>query len=72
MNVINFMGSQAGRGVRVVLGVALIGVGVALGGGGWVLAVIGLVPLTTAGLDVCLLAPLVNRPLRGAKFRAAH
>jgi hypothetical protein len=65
VSLINFMSSSVGRLVRVVAGVALIVVGLALGGGWLTLSVIGLVPLLAGALNVCLLAPLMGQPLKG-------
>ena len=65
MSLINFMSSSVGRLVRVVAGVALIVVGLALGGGWLTLSVIGLVPLLAGALNVCLLTPLMGQPLKG-------
>jgi hypothetical protein len=72
MKVVGFLGSQAGRVVRAALGLIMIGVGVALGGGWWALAAVGLVPLAAAVFDVCLFAPLTGRPFSGRAFRAGH
>ena len=67
-----FMASGLGRGLRIVAGIILVAVGLAVvgGTGGIVLAVVGLVPLIAAVLDVCLLAPLFGAPLKGADVRA--
>jgi hypothetical protein len=68
-----FMASRAGRGVRVVAGLALIAVGIAVGGmGGIVVAVVGVLPLAAGALDVCLFAPFIHVPLRGREVRASH
>jgi len=64
-----FMASPAGRLARAAAGVVLIVPGIALGGGGWILAAVGLVPLLAGVFDVCLLAPLFHQPVRGAEFR---
>ena len=64
-----FMASPAGRIARAVAGVVLIVLGIALGGAGWILAAVGLIPLLAGVFDVCLLAPLFHQPLRGAEFR---
>lgn len=72
MTVMDFLGSQGGRIARAVMGLVMVGLGVALGGGWWALAVVGLVPLIAAVLDVCLFAPLVGRPFAGRAFRAGH
>ena len=50
-------------------GAALIVIGAVVGGAGWILAVVGLVPLVAGALDVCLLGPVFHEPLRGAQVR---
>lgn len=70
MKFVEFAASRAGRIVRGLLGLVLIGVGVALGGGWWLLAVLGLVPLAAAVFDVCLFAPLAHLPASGQALRA--
>ena len=55
-----------GRVGRAAVGVMLIGVGAAAGGGWWAMAVVGLVPLMAAVGNVCLFAPLFHQPLRAA------
>jgi hypothetical protein len=69
MSVVDFLGSQGGRVARIILGLALFGTGMGLGGGWWVMAAIGLLPVVTAVLDVCLFAPMVGRPFTGRAFR---
>jgi len=64
MKVVRFMESSVGRGARVGAGLGLIGAGIALGGLGWTLVVVGLVPLAAGAFGVCLLAPLFHTPLR--------
>lgn len=71
MPILRFLYSQTGRAVRVVVGLALITTGALLGGWWWVLAVIGVVPLTTGIFDICTLGPLFHRPLSGRRFREA-
>jgi Inner membrane protein YgaP-like, transmembrane domain len=72
MGFAQFMSSGLGRGLRIVAGIMLIAVGLAVvgGTGGIVLAVVGLVPLLAAAFDVCLFAPLFGAPLKGADVRA--
>jgi hypothetical protein len=72
MGFAQFMSSGLGRGLRIVAGIILIAVGLAVvgGTGGIVLAVIGLVPLLAGVFDVCLFAPLFGAPLKGADVRA--
>ena len=69
MGLPKFMASTAGRALRVIAGIALIVVGALLGGGWWALAVIGLAPLATGILDVCLVNALVGKPLSGGVAR---
>lgn len=54
------------RALRVILGVVLIWLGVRMAStGGYILAVIGLVPLLAGLFDLCPIAPLFGLPLRG-------
>lgn len=71
MTFLTFMSSTAGRTTRVVVGLVLIGIGITLGGAGYAVAVIGLVPLAAGAADVCLFAPLAGRPLAGKALREA-
>ena len=72
MGFAQFMSRGLGRGLRIVAGIILIAVGLAVvgGTGGIVLAVVGLVPLLAGVFDVCLFAPLFGAPLKGADVRA--
>ncbi len=67
MAVVNFMKSGAGRVARIVAGLALIVIGLAVigGTGGIILAVVGLVPLAAGLANVCLFAPLFGADLHG-------
>ncbi len=61
MSLVKWMNSTAGRVARVLAGLVLIGIGLAVGGtGGIVLAVVGLVPLLAGAFGVCLFAPLMR------------
>jgi hypothetical protein len=42
------------------------------GTGGWLLAVVGVVPLLAGIFDFCLLAPLAGLPLNGKDIRRTH
>lgn len=68
-----FMGSMNGRIVRAVAGIVLIVLGLFLvrGVGGWILAVVGLVPLAAGLLDFCVFAPLLGLPFQGKALREA-
>lgn len=62
MRFLDWMSTPPGRVIRVFLGIALISLGLAVvqGVGGVVIAVFGLVPLTTAIVNVCPIRPLVE------------
>ncbi len=67
MGFARFMAGPVGRGLRVVVGLALIVIGIAMGSGaGWVLAIVGLVPLIAGAANLCLFAPLFKAPFKGA------
>jgi Protein of unknown function (DUF2892) len=63
-----WMATPLGRGLRVVFGGLLIYVGLnAIHGiAGTVVAVLGIVPIATGLLNICLLGPLLGAPLRGS------
>jgi DUF2892 family protein len=69
---VGFMQSWIGRLLRIVAGLALIGVGlfVMQGVWGYVVAAIGLIPLFAGAAGICLLAPLFGYTLSGAPRRA--
>jgi hypothetical protein len=65
-----FMSSAAGRMLRIVGGLAMIGFGVKMGTlGGYVLAIAGLVPLLLGTFNRCLFAPLLGVPFKGSELR---
>jgi hypothetical protein len=68
-----FLASPAGRVIRVVAGLALILIGllVVQGTWGWVLALVGLVPLLAGLFDYCVFAPLARLPFAGKALRQA-
>ncbi len=66
MSFARFMATTAGRALRVIAGLALIVIGLAIGGtGGVILAIVGLVPLVAGVLNVCFIAPLLKVPFSG-------
>lgn len=71
---VNFMASSTGRIVRIVAGIALIALGLAVVGdtAGIVVAIIGAVPLAAGLFDFCIFAPLFGRPLSGTKIRSGE
>ena len=66
---VQFMQSVSGRVLRIVVGIALIAVGLFLIQGAWgfVVAIIGLVPLIAGLLGFCLIAPLFGFTLKGER-----
>ncbi len=68
-----FMASPTGRVVRIVAGLILIAAGIwwISGIGGWIVAIIGLVPLAAGVFDRCVFAPLFGLPFVGEQLRQA-
>lgn len=70
MALARFMASTAGRLLRIALGIALIIIGLLVGGpAGWVIAVIGLVPIAAGAANVCLIGPVIGAPFKGSELR---
>lgn len=71
---VTFMASTAGRGLRIVAGIALIAVGLLVVGEtlGIILAVVGVVPLAAGVFDFCVFAPLFGAPFKGEQIRAGE
>ena len=63
MSFARFMAGPVGRGVRIVVGLALIVAGIA--SSNWILTVIGLAPLAMGMFNICILAPLLKAPFSG-------
>jgi hypothetical protein len=68
-----FIAGTAGRAIRIVAGLALILVGLLAVGGvwGWILTIVGLVPLLAGLFDRCVFAPLFGLPFVGDRLRQA-
>ena len=66
-----FMANGTGRIVRIIAGLLLIVIGLVLvqGTSGWVLVIIGLVPLLAGAFDKCVFAPLFGLPFNGPGLR---
>ncbi len=64
MGFARFMSSLSGRLLRIVAGIALIVIGLAVvrGTGGIILAIVGLVPLVAGIGHFCVFAPLFGGP----------
>ncbi len=67
MGFARFMASPIGRGLRIVVGLVLIGCGLGLvgGTGGWIMAIAGLLPLTLGVINGCIFAPILKVPFKG-------
>jgi hypothetical protein len=65
------MSSTAGRLIRIIAGVALIAIGASMGGAGWILAAVGVVPIAAGVFNVCLIAPILRAPFSGSKLRSS-
>jgi hypothetical protein len=69
-SLVDFLASSAGRLARIVAGLALIVVGVAVGGATlYVLSAVGVVMIAAGVFDFCLFAPLAKLPLAGQAIR---
>lgn len=71
--LISFLASRNGRILRGIVGIVLIVIGLGVIGdtAGWIVAIIGLVPLAAGLFDFCLLGPLMGKPLKGVDLRAS-
>jgi hypothetical protein len=67
-----FIAGPAGRVIRIIAGVALVAIGLLLvqGLAGWILAIVGLVPLLAGIFDRCVFAPLFGLPFDGPRLRS--
>jgi DUF2892 family protein len=60
-----WMSKPAGRILRIVAGIILIGIGLYFQGvWGYVVAVVGVVPVLAGVFNFCLIAPVLGRPFR--------
>jgi sorbitol-specific phosphotransferase system component IIBC len=68
-----FIASTTGRIVRILAGLILIAIGIlwVRGIGGWILVIVGLVPLAAGLFDWCVFAPLFGLPFVGPRLRPA-
>ena len=71
MEFARFMSTNIGRLLRIVAGLALIGIGLWVVGGTWgiVLVIVGLVPLLAGLINVCVFAPLFGGPFQAKDIR---
>jgi hypothetical protein len=68
-----FIASPTGRVVRILAGLALMAIGYwwVQGTVGWILVIVGLVPLAAGVFDWCVFAPLFGLPFVGPSLRRA-
>jgi hypothetical protein len=66
---VGFMRGTLGRVIRALLGVLLIWWGF-WGDAGWLVGLIGFVPLAAGLVNFCVFAPLFGCPMSGPKIRA--
>lgn len=66
---VKLMASPFGRIIRVLAGLAIIAWGlIGIGGSnGYIVAAIGILPILTGMLNICIVAPLLGSPLSGSK-----
>lgn len=72
MALAKFMASPLGRGIRILVGIALIAWGLGLFGAmetttAIILVVVGAVPLLAGLFNVCLIAPIIGAPFSGSE-----
>lgn len=69
--LVRFLASGIGRLMRIIVGLVLIVLGLFVVGdtAGWILAILGLVPLAAGLFDVCLIGPLFGVGFRGRAIR---
>lgn len=68
--VLKFLASMNGRIARIVAGAVLICLGIIIGStGGWILIIVGVLPLAAGVFDVCLFAPLFGHAFKGVELR---
>ncbi len=72
MDFVGFMSSTAGRALRVVVGIVLVVLAL-FGPNTWstalevILLLLGLLFIIVGVLNLCLLAPLFGKPIKGGK-----
>jgi hypothetical protein len=71
MKFSKFMASSTGRILRGIVGVILIALGFIMHSKiGYVIVIVGIVPLAAGIFDFCLFAPLLKMPFSGKAIRA--
>ena len=69
MTYARFMATPTGRVLRVVLGILIIWIGVmAPKPFGYVLELVGLIPIVAAALNWCPICPLLGAPMKASEL----
>ena len=69
MTFTRWMSSATGRLLRVLAGLVLIGLGFYVQGvWGWVIAVVGVIPVLAGVFNFCLLGPILGAPFSGRRI----
>ncbi len=64
-----WMASGTGRALRVLAGLVLIAAGIYIQGvWGWVIAVVGIVPVLAGVFNLCLIGPVLGAPFSGRRL----
>ncbi len=72
MKFAQFMSTPVGRIIRIVAGLVIVGIGIALQSiGGTILAVVGAFPVFAGIFNVCFVAPFLRVPFQGRRLPAA-
>lgn len=74
MKVVKFMTSPAGRGLRIVVGIVVMSLGLLVIGGtvGTITALVGIVPIAGGVLDFCIISAVLGYGLSGAGARGKN
>lgn len=69
-----FMATPAGRSIRILVGIALIVIGLAAveGTPGWIIAAVGVLPIALGAFNVCLIALVLGAPFSGRDAQERH
>ncbi len=69
MTFTRWMSSALGRILRVLAGLVLIGLGFYVQGvWGWVIGVVGVIPILAGAFNFCLLGPILGAPFNGRRI----
>jgi hypothetical protein len=73
MGFLTFMNTPTGRGIRIGAGLALLALGLVIGGGaGVALSLFAILPTATGVFGVCPVNPLFGQPMRACSVPRKH